>query len=68
MRGPVIEAFARSIDTVFLAGVPIALIGFAISLFLREEPLRTTDVGPEAVMEVAPMNVEPMEERVSSPS
>jgi len=68
VRGPVIEAFARSIDTVFLIGVPIAIIGFAIALLLREEPLRTTDVGPEAVMEVDPMNVEPLEERVSSPS
>ena len=68
VRGPVIEAFARSIDTVFLAGVPIALIGFAISLLLREEPLRTTGVGPEAVMEVAAMDVQPAEERVSSPS
>ncbi len=52
----------------FLAGVPIALIGFVISLFLREEPLRTTDVGPEVVMEVAPMDAEPAEEWVSSPS
>jgi MFS family permease len=68
VRGPVIEAFARSIDTVFLIGVPIAIIGFAIALLLREEPLRTTDVGPEAVMEVDPMNVEPLEERVSTPS
>ncbi len=41
MRGPVIEAFARSIDTVFLAAVPIALVGFAITLLLREVPLRT---------------------------
>jgi EmrB/QacA subfamily drug resistance transporter len=68
VRGPVIEAFARSIDTVFLAGVPIALIGFAISLLLREEPLRTTAVGPEAVMDTAGMDVEPAQERVSSRS
>jgi EmrB/QacA subfamily drug resistance transporter len=67
VRGPVIEAFARSIDTVFLAGVPIALIGFAISLLLREEPLRSTHVGPEAVMEVA-ADAEYEETRVSSPS
>jgi EmrB/QacA subfamily drug resistance transporter len=69
VRGPVIEAFARSIDTVFLAGVPIAIIGFAISLLLREEPLRSTGVGPEAVMEVAPEVAEPERAaRVSSPS
>jgi hypothetical protein len=58
----VIEAFARSIDTVFLAGVPIAVIGFAISLLLREDPLRSTEAGPEAVMEVAAEDA-----RVSSP-
>jgi EmrB/QacA subfamily drug resistance transporter len=42
VRGIVIDAFARSIDTVFLAAVPIALAGFAITLLLRELPLRTT--------------------------
>jgi EmrB/QacA subfamily drug resistance transporter len=67
VRGPVIEAFARSIDTVFLAGVPIAIIGFAISLLLREDPLRSTDAGPAAVMEVAPAEPE-RAERISSPS
>jgi EmrB/QacA subfamily drug resistance transporter len=41
VRGPVIDAFARSIDTVFLVGVPIAIIGFAISLLLQEVPLRS---------------------------
>jgi EmrB/QacA subfamily drug resistance transporter len=48
VRSIVIDAFARSIDTVFLAAVPIALAGFAITLFLRELPLRTTqDAVPE---------------------
>jgi len=51
VRGPVIEAFARSIDTVFLVGVPIAFVGFAISLLLREVPLRT---GRSAPVEAAP--------------
>jgi EmrB/QacA subfamily drug resistance transporter len=68
VRGPVIEAFARSIDTVFLAGVPIAIVGFAISLLLREEPLRSTDAGPEAVMEVHPAGAAFEGERVSTPS
>ena len=45
VRGIVIDAFARSIDTVFLAAVPIALAGFAITLLLRELPLRTTQDG-----------------------
>jgi MFS family permease len=43
VRVPVVEAFARSIDTVFLAAVPIALLGFVITLFLRETPLRSAD-------------------------
>jgi len=48
VRGIVIDAFARSIDTVFLAAVPIALAGFALTLLLRELPLRTTqDAVPE---------------------
>jgi EmrB/QacA subfamily drug resistance transporter len=48
VRDIVIDAFARSIDTVFLAAVPIALAGFAITLLLRELPLRTTqDAVPE---------------------
>jgi EmrB/QacA subfamily drug resistance transporter len=48
VRDPVIDAFARSIDTVFLAAVPIALIGFALTLFLPEVPLRTThDEAPD---------------------
>jgi EmrB/QacA subfamily drug resistance transporter len=45
VRGIVINAFAHSIDTVFLAAVPIAVIGFAITLLLREVPLRTTQDG-----------------------
>jgi EmrB/QacA subfamily drug resistance transporter len=42
VRSIVIDAFARSIDTVFLAAVPIAVVGFAITLLLRELPLRAT--------------------------
>ena len=45
VRSIVIDAFARSIDTVFLAAVPIALAGFAITLLLRELPLRATQDG-----------------------
>jgi hypothetical protein len=50
VRTPVIEAFARSINTVFLAAVPIALLGFVITLFLRETPLRSAD---DAVADLA---------------
>jgi EmrB/QacA subfamily drug resistance transporter len=36
----VIEAFARSLDTVFIVAIPIALTAFVISLVLKEVPLR----------------------------
>jgi hypothetical protein len=52
VRGPVVEAFARSIDTVFLVGVPIAIVGFAITLLLREVPLRSGHA--PAAVEAAP--------------
>jgi EmrB/QacA subfamily drug resistance transporter len=54
VRTPVIEAFARSIDTVFLAAVPIALLGFVITLFLRETPLRSADDVPAEPAAEAP--------------
>jgi hypothetical protein len=42
----VVPAFARSIDTVLLVAVPVALVGFVMTPFLREGPLRS---GPEVV-------------------
>jgi EmrB/QacA subfamily drug resistance transporter len=47
----IVEGFARSIHVVFLVGIPFALIGLLISLFLREHELRTTShVGSAAAM------------------
>jgi predicted MFS family arabinose efflux permease len=40
VRGIVVEAFSTAMDTVFLAGVPAAILGFVAVLFLRELPLR----------------------------
>lgn len=37
-----LEAYAASVDTVFLWAVPVALTGFVLALFLKEIPLRTT--------------------------
>ena len=37
------QAVADSLHSVFLTGAPIALVGFAVVLFLRERPLRQTD-------------------------
>ncbi|HEY7269278.1 MAG TPA: MDR family MFS transporter, partial [Dehalococcoidia bacterium] len=36
----VVEAFARSLETVFLVALPIALVAFVLSLMLKEVPLR----------------------------
>lgn len=42
VREGYIQAFAASLDTVFLATVPFALLAFALSWFLKEVPLRKT--------------------------
>ncbi|WP_436502036.1 MDR family MFS transporter [Actinokineospora sp. HUAS TT18] len=38
--GPIIDAYADSLHTVFLWTVPVAVIGFVISLFLKQVELR----------------------------
>ncbi|CRK56069.1 Multidrug resistance protein B [Alloactinosynnema sp. L-07] len=49
--GPIIDAYADALHTVFLWTVPVAVIGFLISLFLKQVELRdparasSTDVG-----------------------
>jgi EmrB/QacA subfamily drug resistance transporter len=40
VKGPVIEAFVRSIDTVFLTAVPVVVLAFLLSFALKELPLR----------------------------
>jgi EmrB/QacA subfamily drug resistance transporter len=37
---PIVDAYADSLGTVFLCSVPVAVIGFVVSLFLKETPLR----------------------------
>jgi EmrB/QacA subfamily drug resistance transporter len=37
---PIVNAYASSLTQVFLWAVPVALVGFVLSLFLREVPLR----------------------------
>jgi EmrB/QacA subfamily drug resistance transporter len=39
---PVVHAYATSLQHVFIWAVPVAAIGFATAIFLREEPLRGT--------------------------
>jgi EmrB/QacA subfamily drug resistance transporter len=43
MATPIIEAYADSLGTVFLCAVPVAFVGFIVSLFLKEVPLREMD-------------------------
>ncbi|GLY82879.1 EmrB/QacA family drug resistance transporter [Actinoallomurus iriomotensis] len=38
----VVHAYARSIQSVFVWAVPVALVAFALTWFLRENPLRMT--------------------------
>jgi EmrB/QacA subfamily drug resistance transporter len=51
----VTQAFANSLETVFLAAVPVALAAFAVSWLLREIPLRETNrvEPPHAIDEAA---------------
>ncbi|NUS07992.1 MAG: MFS transporter [Nonomuraea sp.] len=49
LKGIILESFTRALETVFLVGVPIALLGFIAALFLKELPLRgsTMPTGPK---------------------
>ena len=42
VRAPVLQAYAQSIDKIFLYLVPLAAAAFVLSWFLREVPLRRT--------------------------
>lgn len=69
MAAPIVDAYADSLGTVFLCGVPVAVVGFVVSLFLKEVRLReietvsASDLGegfgmpstesPEKILEVA---------------
>jgi EmrB/QacA subfamily drug resistance transporter len=51
MAAPIIDAYAGSLDRVFLCAVPVAVVGFVVSLFLKEvrllemETASATDLG-----------------------
>ena len=69
MAAPIVDAYADSLGKVFLCAMPVAVIGFIVSLFLKEVRLRdvetvsATDIGegfgmpspesPEKILEVA---------------
>lgn len=50
-----LEAYADAIDMVFLWAVPVALVGFVLALFLRQDRLRTTIRTPDLDETVAPV-------------
>ncbi|HEY8545306.1 MAG TPA: MFS transporter, partial [Acidimicrobiales bacterium] len=48
-RGPYLEAYAEALDTVFLAGVPLALGALVFALLLKEVPLRSSTVPDDRI-------------------
>ncbi|MGW4896991.1 MFS transporter [Kitasatospora sp. NPDC004240] len=47
VQAGIYQAYAESITRVFLYAVPVALVAFVLSLFLREQKLRTTVTAPD---------------------
>jgi EmrB/QacA subfamily drug resistance transporter len=43
LAAPIVNAYADSLDLVFLCAAPVALIGFVVALLLKEVPLREID-------------------------
>ena len=45
-HGMVLQAFADSLSDVFLWAVPVVLVAFAVSFFIKELPLKARESGP----------------------
>ncbi|MEV6109690.1 MDR family MFS transporter [Streptomyces sp. NPDC051940] len=58
LQPAVIGAYSTSITDVFLYAVPVALVAFVVSWFLREDPLRDTVTVPDASETLATNPVE----------
>ncbi|TRO69305.1 MFS transporter [Streptomyces sp. IB201691-2A2] len=58
LRPPVVEAYSTSITDVFLYAAPVALAGFALAWFLREDRLRASVTAPDATQTLASNPVE----------
>ncbi len=43
IAAPVVQAYAESLDRVFLCAAPVAVVGFAVALLLKEVPLRDSE-------------------------
>ncbi|MFF1643798.1 DHA2 family efflux MFS transporter permease subunit [Streptomyces sp. NPDC058246] len=58
LRQPVLHAYASSITDVFLYAAPVAVLGFALSWFLREDKLRGSVTAPDVTETLASNPVE----------
>ncbi|MFD5268635.1 DHA2 family efflux MFS transporter permease subunit [Streptomyces sp. NPDC058335] len=53
LRPPVLHAYASSITDVFLYAAPVAVLGFLLAWFLREDPLRGSVTAPDVTETLA---------------
>ncbi|MFD3484417.1 DHA2 family efflux MFS transporter permease subunit [Streptomyces sp. NPDC058665] len=58
IRSGVLDSYSTSITDVFLFAVPVVLLAFAVSWFLKEDKLRGSVTAPEATQTLAPNPVE----------
>ncbi|WP_333740372.1 MDR family MFS transporter [Streptomyces sp. IBSBF 2806] len=58
LRPRVLHAYASSITDVFLYAAPVALVGFVLAWFLREDPLRGSVTAPDVTETLASNPVE----------
>jgi EmrB/QacA subfamily drug resistance transporter len=62
VREVVVTAFSDSVSTVFLTGVPLALVAFVLMLLIPERPLRETRNIGSARVDVPATGIEPAAE------
>ncbi|MFE9673076.1 DHA2 family efflux MFS transporter permease subunit [Streptomyces sp. NPDC006259] len=53
LRPPVLHAYASSITDVFLYAAPVAVLGFLLAWFLKEDPLRGSVTAPDGTETLA---------------
>ncbi|MGW2489106.1 DHA2 family efflux MFS transporter permease subunit [Streptomyces sp. NPDC001606] len=58
LRPAALHAFASAITDVFLYAAPVALLGFVLAWFLKEDPLRGSVTAPDVSETIAPNPVE----------
>ncbi|GGP85096.1 MDR family MFS transporter [Streptomyces griseomycini] len=58
LRGPAVDSYATAITDVFLYAAPVALLGFLLAWFLKEDRLRASVTAPDATETLASNPVE----------